>query len=237
MAPDAAELARRAARLVADTGRATLARTGRFCLALSGGRTPSAMFGHLAAEDLAWERVHVFQVDERVAPDGDPGRNLTALQRELLDLVPARRHLMDVTAADPAAAATAYGDELRAVCEGVLDLVHLGLGDDGHTASWPPGDPVVDAEADVGVAGPYAGYRRLTLTPRAVNRAASIFFLVSGADKGGALAALCRGEPGHPRLAGAARRAGPRRPGSRLVSLSRTAPRTPSPIGRAAAHP
>ena len=98
--------------------------------------------------------MHVFQVDERVAPDGDPGRNLTALQRRLLDRVPAQRHLMDVTAADPAAAAAAYATELEAVCAGVLDLVHLGLGDDGHTASWPPGDPVVDAERDVAWRGP-----------------------------------------------------------------------------------
>ena len=198
VAEDAERLAARAAGVVVDAARAGVARNGRFCLAVSGGRTPSAMLAHLARAALAWERVHVFQVDERVVPDGDPGRNLTDLQRELLDRVPAHAHLMDVTAADPEAAAAAYATELDEVCGGALDLVHLGLGDDGHTASWPPGDPVVADERDVALAGPYAGFRRMTLTPRAVNRAASIFFLVSGADKRDALAALRRGDPALP---------------------------------------
>jgi 6-phosphogluconolactonase len=194
VAPDAAALAERAAQRLAGAARRAIAERGRFCLAVSGGRTPSAMFGQLARQDLPWDRVHLFQVDERVAPDGDPARNLVDLAADLLDRVPAHAHLMDVTAEDLDAAAASYGAELHDVCDGRLDLVHLGLGDDGHTASWPPDDAVLEARQDVALVGPFNGHRRLTLTPPAVNRAGSILFLVSGAAKRGPLGSLLRGD-------------------------------------------
>jgi 6-phosphogluconolactonase/glucosamine-6-phosphate isomerase/deaminase len=143
--------------------------------------------------------VHVFQVDERVAPPG-PERNLTGLEEALLAKVPipaGNVHPMPVEDADLAAAAGAYAEEIRAVVgnEGRLDVVHLGLGDDGHTASWPPGDPVVDATDDVAVVGPFNGLVRMTLTPPAVNRADRIVWLISGAEKAGVLRGLLAGDP------------------------------------------
>ncbi|MGH8886621.1 MAG: 6-phosphogluconolactonase [Egibacteraceae bacterium] len=191
-------LAARGAALVAEVvGRAIQAR-GVAAVAFSGGSTPAPLFAQLARHDLPWGRVHVFQVDERVAPDGHPDRNLAVLRANLLDHVPADAHPMPVTAADLHGAARDYAALLRAVCGGVLDLVHLGLGDDGHTASWPPGDPVVDAPGDVAVVGTYRGRVRMTLTPVMVNRARRILWLVDGADKASVLARLLSGDDALP---------------------------------------
>ncbi|HLF41056.1 MAG TPA: 6-phosphogluconolactonase [Acidimicrobiia bacterium] len=200
---DAAALAAEGARRIGAEARAAVAARGRFVLALSGGRTPAAMFEALAAADLPWRDVHLFQVDERVAPDGHPDRNLTGLRSALVDRVPippANVHPMPVTEADLEAAASGYTAALHGAAPGgMLDLVHLGLGDDGHTASWPPGDPVVDVtDRDVAVVGPYRGRVRLTLTPPAVNRARRILWLVDGADKAGALRGLLDGDPSLP---------------------------------------
>jgi 6-phosphogluconolactonase len=199
--PDAAALARAAVRHVIEAADAALDERGRFILALSGGTTPLRFFEELTHRPLPWRSIHVFQVDERVARPGHPERNLTALTSHLLDRVPipaANVHPMPVEAADLAAVAAGYAAELREVGggEGALDLVHLGLGDDGHTASWPPGDPVVDVtDVHVAVVGPYRGYRRMTLTPPAVNRAGRILWLVDGVGKGPALARLLEGDP------------------------------------------
>jgi 6-phosphogluconolactonase/glucosamine-6-phosphate isomerase/deaminase len=138
--------------------------------------------------------VHIWQVDERVAPDGDPDRNLVALQTALLSKVPAIPHLFDVTNPDLHAAMSTYSRDLQQSCRGVLDVVHLGLGDDGHTASWPPGDPVIDvSDADVARSLEYKGRVRVTLTVPAVNRAREIMFLIAGVDKATAVAALVDG--------------------------------------------
>ena len=177
-------LAERAAVWVADQLWSAIAERDVAHIAVSGGTTPKAMFAALAGLALPWERVHVWQVDERVAPDGDPARNLNDLQAALLSKVRATAHLLAVTDPDLPAAAAAYAAELHAACDGVLDVVHLGLGDDGHTASWPPGDPVVDVtDSDAAPAGPYQDHLRLTLTVPAVNRARQIMFLVAGAAK------------------------------------------------------
>jgi len=201
--PDEAALAARAADLVADRLAEALSRRGRAALAVSGGNTPAAFLAALADRKLPWEAIHVFQVDERVAPRGDADRNLTGLQAALLDRVPlpsGNVHPMPVEEADLAAAAAAYADEIRAVTGpgGDLDVVHLGVGDDGHAASWPPGDPVVDARADVAVVGPFNGRLRMTLTPPAVNRAGWILWLVAGAAKAPVLARLLAGDPALP---------------------------------------
>lgn len=204
IAPDAAALAALAAEKVTGLAAEALTERGMFTLAVSGGSTPAGMFRELAQRPLPWKRIHLFQVDERVAPDGDPDRNLGELQEKLLDRVaiPAGNvHLMPVTAPDLAASASAYARELRRVCggDGTLDLVHLGLGDDGHTASWPPGDPVVEVvDTDVAVVGPYRGRLRMTLTPPAVNRARCILWLVSGTDKARILQDLLSGKPSLP---------------------------------------
>ncbi|HKN89984.1 MAG TPA: 6-phosphogluconolactonase [Acidimicrobiia bacterium] len=201
--PDGPALAARAADLVAERLAKAAAARGRATLAVSGGSTPAAFLAALAERAVPWEVVHVFQVDERVAPPGHPDRNLTGLRAALLDRVaipPGNVHPMPVEEPDPAAAAAAYADEIRAVTgpDAGLDIVHLGLGDDGHTASWPPGEPVVDATADVAVVGPFNGRLRMTLTPPAVNRAGWILWLIAGAAKAPVVARLLAGDPALP---------------------------------------
>jgi 6-phosphogluconolactonase len=201
-APSASALAEAAARHIADRADEAVRARGRFNLAVSGGSTPTAMFAALTHQDLPWPEVHVFQVDERIAPLGDKDRNLGDLASNLLEQVPIpwrNVHQMPVDAADPAAAANEYAEVLAHECGGVLDLVHLGLGDDGHTASWPPGDPDVGTwTGDVAVTGTFNGRRRMTLTPPAVNRARQVLWLVTGADKAVALAGVRRGDAAFP---------------------------------------
>jgi len=148
----------------------------------------------LALLPLPWHKVHVFQVDERVAPEGDAERNSTALRHALLDRVDTNAHLMDVTASDLVESAQRYADLLHA--HEPLDVVHLGVGDDGHTASWPPGAPVVDQQVDdVAIVGLFRGFVRMTITPRVVDRARAVVLLVAGADKAPMLARMLAGDP------------------------------------------
>jgi 6-phosphogluconolactonase len=138
-----------------------------------------------------------------VAPEGDPDRNFTDLSSLLIERVPIPKenvHPMPVTVSDLEVGARAYAAELAGVTgDGVLDLIHLGVGDDGHTASWPPGDPVVEAEGegapDVAVVGPFHGRRRMTLTPPAVNRARGVLWLVQGASKAPVVERLLAADP------------------------------------------
>jgi 6-phosphogluconolactonase len=192
---DLDQAAAAAALLIEERARAAVAARDRFTLAVSGGGTPTRLFATLAGRPLPWASIHLFQVDERIAPLGDPDRNLGALAANLLDVVPipwGNVHLMPVDAEDPAAAADELGTTLERVAAGsVLELVHLGVGDDGHTASWPPGDPDVGAwRGDVAVTGTFNGRRRMTLTPPAVNRARQVLWLVSGAAKAPVVAKL-----------------------------------------------
>lgn len=159
---------------------------GKAAIAVSGGSTPWLMLGSLARRALPWHHVHIFQVDEREAPDGDADRNLTHLVDSLgvADLPTENLHAMDVSRGVEQAA-TIYEEELRQVCDGVLDVVHLGLGDDGHTASLAPGDPVCDV-ADHLVAAtsaPFNGHRRVTLTYPAIEAARAVLWLVIGEAK------------------------------------------------------
>lgn len=201
---DADVVARKAAALIATEARATVAARGRFVIAVSGGRTPWTMLRALADEGVPWENAHVVQVDERVAPAGHPDRNLTHLRASLLDHTPLRAeriHAMPVEAPDLEAAAAQYAQTLRQIAGSppVLDLVHLGLGVDGHTASLVPGDPILEvADADVAVTGPYQGRRRMTLTVPILNRARQILWLVTGADKASMLARLQNGDASIP---------------------------------------
>ena len=146
-------------------------------LAVSGGTTPAQMFSILTADELPWHAVTVWQVDERIAPDGDPDRNAPLL--DVFENIGARVRLMPVTERDLGAAARRYADELPAR----FDVIHLGLGADGHTASWIPADPVVDVVEPVGLTGEYQARRRMTLTPPVVNGARHRLVLATGADK------------------------------------------------------
>jgi 6-phosphogluconolactonase len=197
---DAESVAEASADFIAAEARSSVAARGRFCMAVSGGRTPWLMLRALASRDVPWAHVHLVQVDERVAPDGHPDRNLTHLRESLLANVAldkAQVHAMPVDAPDLDAAARAYAAELAAVAGDppVLDLVHLGLGIDGHTASLVPGDPSLDVtDADIALAGPYQGRRRMTLTFPAIDRARRVLWIVTGADKGAMLRRLLEGD-------------------------------------------
>ena len=193
---DAESVARRAAALIAADARSAAALRGRFVMAVSGGHTPWIMLRALASETVPWQAVHIVQVDERVAPAGDPDRNLTHLQASLLDAVPLRPqqiHAMLVESSDLEAAAKQYAQTLSEIAgsPAVLDLVHLGLGPDGHTASLVPGDPVLEiTNSDVALTGIYQGRRRMTLTYPVINRARHILWVVTGAEKVEMLARL-----------------------------------------------
>jgi 6-phosphogluconolactonase len=199
--PDSQSTARAAAQIIAAAAQEAVAQRGRCVLAVSGGRTPGEMLRGLSGLPLPWPYLHVFQVDERQAPPGSPHRNLTHLQAALLGpgfLHPEQLHPMPVDQDDLAAAAVAYAAQLQqwAGNPPVLDLIHLGLGADGHTASLIPGDPVLDvADREVAATGPYQGFPRLTLTYPALNRARQILWLVTGPDKAPVLPRLLAGDP------------------------------------------
>ena len=197
---DADAVAARAAEFVAAEARAAVAARARFALAVSGGHTPWQMLRALADQQIPWSAVHLFQVDERVAPAGDPDRNLTHIGESLLarvSLPAGHLHAMPVEEQDLGAAAAGYARELAraAGAPPVLDLVHLGLGPDGHTASLVPGDPALAAtEETVAVTGVYQGHRRMTLTFAVLDRARCVLWLVTGADKQPMLARLRAGD-------------------------------------------
>lgn len=199
---DAASAARRAAAIVASAGRTAIAERGRFLLALSGGSTPLPMFRALAATSLAWSRVQLFQVDERVASRGSDERNLSAIESTFGMLCAGLQiHAMPVESSDLAAAARDYEAGLRRTAgdPAVLDMIHLGLGEDGHTASLLPGDAALAIDdRDVGIAGPYQGSRRMTLTLPVINRARARLWLVCGERKSAMAARLLDRDRGIP---------------------------------------
>jgi 6-phosphogluconolactonase len=162
------------------------------------------MLKALASEEVPWNALQIFQVDERVAPEGDADRNLTHLHKSLLEhapLKPAQIHAMPVNATDLEKACVDYARELQSVAGNppALDLIHLGLGPDGHTASLVPGDPVLDVrDRDVALTGVYQNRRRMTLTYPIINRARQILWLVTGADKSGPLLQLRNADPAIP---------------------------------------
>jgi 6-phosphogluconolactonase len=202
--PDQDAVAGKAAAIIAARAREAVTARGRFIMAVSGGHTPWLMLRALSDEQLPWEHVHVVQVDERVAPAGDPDRNFAHLRASLLDhapLLPDHIHAMPVEAPDLDRAAAQYAATLRdlAGAPPVLDLVHLGLGPDGHTASLVPGDPVLDiTDADVAMTGAYQGRRRMTLTFPIINRSRFVLWLVTGPDKAAPLVRLRDGDQSIP---------------------------------------
>jgi 6-phosphogluconolactonase len=185
-------VARRAASIIVEEAWEAIAARGLFVMAVSGGHTPWLMLRDLANASIPWRAVHIVQVDERVAPEGDPDRNLTHLRESLLaHLSPEQIYPMPVESNDLETAALHYAATLRKIAgePPVIDLVHLGLGADGHTASLVPDDPVLHVEdADVALSGPYQGRRRMTLTLPILNRARKIMWVVTGSEK----AEMCR---------------------------------------------
>jgi 6-phosphogluconolactonase len=197
-------VAQRAADIIAEAARKAVASRGRFVMAVSGGHTPWVMLRALANADVPWPGVHIVQVDERVAPAGDPDRNLTHLRESLLDcapLSPAQLHAMPVESVDLDAAAAQYAATLRQIAGSppTLDLVHLGLGPDGHTASLVPGDAALNVtDADVTMTGVYQGRRRMTLTYPMIDRSRQILWVVTGGEKVQMLRRLLNGDQAIP---------------------------------------
>jgi 6-phosphogluconolactonase len=186
--PDA--VARAGAAFVAERARAAVAASGSFHFAVSGGHTPWAMFAELTSQLIPWDAVVIYQVDERVAAPDDPDRNLTHLNKAL-GSAPAQVRAMPVNDPDLDAAAASYA----ALLPDAFDLVHLGLGPDGHTASLVPGDPVLSVTDHlVALTRPYQGRVRMTLTYPALARARQLLWLVTGADKKDPLARLLNGD-------------------------------------------
>ncbi len=198
--PTAEAVARRAARVLADEIAGAVAARGRAAFAVSGGRTPTQMLALAAREPLSWEAVDLFQVDERVAPPGHTDRNSGAIRASFvtqLERFPERYHFMPVEQPNLAAAAHDYARQLEAAAgaPAVLDVVHLGIGDDGHTASIFPGAAFGADAGDVVVTDVHRGWRRMTLTIDAINRARFVLWVVTGSDKRAALAGLLRKDP------------------------------------------
>ncbi len=191
---DADEVAVAGARFVAGRAEIAVADHGAFTFAVSGGHTPWAMFRELRKEAVDWDRVVIYQVDERIAPAGDESRNLTHLIAALAGTeatviaMPVENPLLETAADD-------YGLLIPAR----FDLVHLGLGPDGHTASLVPGDPVLEERRRlVWLTGPYQGTRRMTLTYLGLSRGDELMWLVTGADKKDALDKLLSGDQSIP---------------------------------------
>ncbi len=189
--------AARGAELIAAAGREAVSERGFFAMAMSGGRTPWAMLATLGdVEEMPWEETELFQVDERIASPGSEERNLTHLVLGLSIAHQAVLRPMPVTQRDLEAAAHDYETSLPER----LDLVHLGLGPDGHTASLVPGDPVLEV-TDRRVAlteSFYQGHRRMTLTYPELSRARRILWLVTGESKREPLAKLLAGDTSIP---------------------------------------
>ncbi|MBN7810751.1 6-phosphogluconolactonase [Algoriphagus sp. H41] len=195
------EVAQEAANFIADRIRENIAKKDFFTMAISGGRTPWEMIKELAKQDLPWEKVFLFQVDERIAPDGHPDRNLTQLFKSIENTkLPTRLNIfpMHVVAEDLDEACQEYAETIKRVTEtGKLDLVHLGIGTDGHTASLIPGDEVLAVQdRDVALtSNPYQGRYRMTLTYPLINQAEKILWIITGEEKAEMLSRLLQQDP------------------------------------------
>lgn len=178
-----------AAKWIARRLRDAVRRRGSAAFAVSGGSTAPPMFEALYSHDVPWEQTTIWQVDERIAPNGDRDRNA-----EQLVGIPSKVRLMPVTSKDLRSAARRYAAGLP----DRFDIVHLGMGQDGHTASWPPGDPVVDSSRRVETVAEFNGRKRMTLTPMVVNGARCRVVLTLGPSKAKMVERWMQGDPDIP---------------------------------------
>ena len=200
---DSDSVAKRAAALIAGHARAAFAARGRFSIAISGGCTPQAMLRMLGREEIPWGGVHVFQVHERISSFGNRDCNLPNLREVLMEestMDPAQVYAMPASSHDPDRDAAKYAHTLEKIAgtPPVLDLVHLGLFADGHTASLFLGDDVLHEARDVAVTALKDGRKRITLTCSLINRSRNILWVVTGSDKTKTLFQLESGEPSIP---------------------------------------
>jgi 6-phosphogluconolactonase len=187
---------RRGAELIAEAAREAVSERGSCALAVSGGHDPWPMFSQLEDLEMDWTKTEIFQVDERVAPAGSDERNLTHLIESLSISAQGSIRPMPVTDDDLDAAAERYAESLPEA----LDLAHMGIGPDGHTASLVPGDPVleVDDRRVAVTAGEYEGVRRMTLTYPELHRVRRLLWVVTGEKKVDALRKLLARDPSIP---------------------------------------
>jgi 6-phosphogluconolactonase len=201
---DPESVAKEAAGIIAQEARLGVSARGRFVFGVSCDNSSLLMLRALADKQVVWERLHLVQVDEGIAPAGDPGRNLTQFYANLVQRSPLhvrQVHAMPVDARDLEVAAARYALALHRIAGSppVLDLVQLTLGADGRTASLFPGDPVLDVkDRDVALTGVYQGKRRITLTYPILNRVRLILWIVTGADKAEMLTRLRQRDPSIP---------------------------------------
>jgi len=196
---DTTAVAKRAVELIIAAANRAVSARGCFNIALSGGHSPWTMLELLRNESMPWHAVHVYQVDERIAPARHADLNSQRIHDSLAGAGLSERqfHFMPVDAPDLAEAANVYAGILRELIgtPPVFDLVQLGLGSDGHTASLVPGDPVLEiADRDVALAGPYQGRLRMTLCYPVLDRARQLLWIVTGSEKKAALRQLLAGD-------------------------------------------
>jgi 6-phosphogluconolactonase len=202
--PQAGDVAEAAAAYLAQQITTTLATKSTFSMAISGGRTPWEMLKILAKADLPWQRVNLFQVDERVAPDGHADRNLTQLFQAIAGtpmVTQLRIFPMPVLAADLEEGCREYTQVIHEVTEGKsLDLIHLGLGSDGHTASLVPEDGVMEVQDRLVACtqNTYQGRIRMTLTYPLLNSAKQLLWIVTGSEKQEMVKRLLQQDPSIP---------------------------------------
>ncbi|MBT4890162.1 MAG: 6-phosphogluconolactonase [Rhodospirillales bacterium] len=197
---DAQSVADKCANIIADHMMQAINQHAKFTIAFSGGSTPIPLFQRLSTLTLPWDKVHIFQVDERVAPDGDENRNYNNLKTHLLDHIsipPAQVYAMQVATLSSWKAAETYETLVRkhTGTPPCFDLIHLGLGEDGHTASLIPKDPVLkNSDSYVATSQVYNRYERLTFTYDTINATKCILWQVTGKKKAKMLKRLISGD-------------------------------------------
>jgi len=190
--PNKAELIERSRELVIAKIQAAIAERGRCTIALAGGSTPKPLYEQLAKAAINWQRLHVFWGDERYVPADHPDSNEGMARKAWLDQVPlpaTNIHPMPTNAADPEAAVNQHDEELRTFFEvqpgefPQLDVILLGMGDDGHTASLFPHTAALKVSDRLVTVGNKDGQPRLTFTAPLINAARTVIFIVAGANK------------------------------------------------------
>lgn len=197
--PDIDSVSQQAVKIITRFAQDRINQNNQFLFAVSGGSTPWLMLRQLADSDLTWSKVLLFQTDERIAPAGDSQRNLVHIKQQLMDhstFTLRQIYAMPVEQADLKSAAHQYAEELRKLCGNppTLDLIHLGLGEDGHTASLLPADAALTSRETITISNEYQGLRRMTMTYSVINAARRRLWIVTGANKRGMLERLYYGD-------------------------------------------